>query len=145
MSRYKNPDLNNRLQPPAPKSFRVPAWMGEDGRKLWKQLSPILIKQGVITVLDKTAFEMLCSSYGILKRIENDLAGADPLVSDGRGGQKKNPLFTIHKQQVDQFSALAKDFGLTPVSRGRISVNPDLVEDDLMTFLETNHKVVKLK
>ena len=142
MGRYKKP--SNKMFPPKPKSLRCPAWMCDDGRELWRKLGPELVRQGVITVLDKTAFEMLCQTYGLMKKAERELLEIKSLaISNGRkDSAKKHPLVAVYRGFSTQFRVLSADFGLTPTSRGRVNVDSSsFTEDPGGEFFETSPNV----
>jgi P27 family predicted phage terminase small subunit len=142
MSRYKKPALGNSLQPPRSKVYRCPSWLSNEAKELWRDLAPRLLKLGVLTALDRAAFTALCVTYGRMWQIEREFAKADALVSDGRGGLKKNPLESSYKGICEMFRKLAGDFGLTPVSRGRISI--DAEQDDNLDDL-LNQNITKIR
>ncbi len=140
MGRYQNPD--NKLTPPTAKSFRCPSWLNDDAKGLWRDLAPRLLKLGVLCAIDRAAFEALCTMYGRMKSIERELAISNSLVSDGRKGLKKNPLESSYRSSCELFRKLAADFGITPLSRTRISITTDTT-DELDDYL--NGKISKIR
>jgi P27 family predicted phage terminase small subunit len=115
--------MRGRVLPPL--IARSPRWLGEHGRWLWRTLGPRLRALGRLTVLDRPAFELLCSAYEIARQarealVENGVNLADTV----HGGTKSNPAARVYLQAVGQVAQLAREFGLTPSSRERLSGIP---------------------
>ncbi len=70
-------------------------------RKEWNRLAPILVANKLLTEAGLSAFGMLCSLHGKLVQLWS--AGEAPVAS-----------------MVSQYRNLVNDFGLTPVSQGKV-------------------------
>jgi phage terminase small subunit len=90
---------------------RAPRWLGTYGRQLWRELAPVLITKGVLTVADVPAFSLLCDEWDIFRR--------DPLDSGARERLRK----------------LLGEFGCTPSARSRVSGSGEAPRDELAEFL----------
>ena len=107
---------------PIPKDF------GEFAEAYWKRVGPILVKNRVLDELDKENFELLCSSYQLMKTAEQ--AMNEGVTVDDRGSLRKHPGYTIWSKASDQFVRLSRLFGLSPLHRNEKLITPDEVDDD---------------
>jgi phage terminase small subunit len=108
-------DRVNQREPAFPlaaKGGRPPRWLGTYGRELWRELAPVLIDRGVLTIVDIPAFTLLCDEWDIFRR--------DPVDNGAR----------------DRLRKLFGEFGVTPSARSRVSGNGAAPRDELAAFLE---------
>jgi phage terminase small subunit len=105
----------NRNEPKYPLAWGAapPKWLGRYGRSLWRRLAPLLVKQGVLTVIDLPALEMLADEWDNIRR--------NPQENGARDRLRKWML----------------EFGLTPSARSRISSMPENTADELTLFLNS--------
>ena len=118
--RRKNPDAVKRLRgtdqpcrlseeciefdavdvanPPDP-----PDWLNTWAAEYWERIVPPLIEQGVLSVADLEALEILCTLYGRVR--EYALAGTD-----------------VSAAVLSQLRLYQSEFGLTPASKQRVKV-----------------------
>ncbi len=128
---------------PKPQVVNLPPPRGrlpKHARDLWKSLAPKLANLGILTEVDAAAFEFLCIHYGFA--VEAGIDVWDPktgsiqfTVESAQGGEKKNPVFQIFKENSTMFKQFASEFGLTPSSRARLSISPPEDDDDLAKML----------
>lgn len=79
-----------------------PDWLpNSHAIKEWNRLAPILVANKLLTEAGLSAFGMLCSLHGKLVQLWS--AGEAPVAS-----------------MVSQYRNLINDFGLTPVSQGKV-------------------------
>ena len=89
---------------------------------------------GLLTLLDRGAFAALCQSWARWRQAEEVLAVEGLIMPGHRGVLRKHPLTTVAQQYQQMMRVWCQELGLTPSSRGRISVpnrpsNPDPMED----------------
>ena len=103
--------------------WQIPEDLGKHGRKLWKNVGPLLVESGSLDQLDRETFESLCRVYHkfIVSDLELEEAGLS--VADKKGSEKKHPAFTQWKAYSDLYIKLLHHFGLSPYSRG-VKVRP---------------------
>ena len=101
-------------------------YMSPLAKKIWNDLSSLLVKMGVLSLVDGPALglmaEALAEGIGARKQIERD--GGATYSSEGRDGQvliKGHPAFAQAADADRRFVALANQFGLTPAARSRVS------------------------
>ncbi len=96
----------NRDEPQPPTDMpSVPDYLDSKGIDLWEELASTLSSMGVLTIVDRHAFGMLCDSYSRWRRNPGDA------------------------KMGELFRKLMMEFGMTPSSRSRIKVNIEAVDD----------------
>ena len=108
---------------PRPVADTPPAWLDAEALELWHTIGPRLEKLGLLTELDGAAFAVLCSQYGIMRQAAAEISTAGATTTDSRGTPKKNPATSVYNQAAQLWRLMAADFGLTPLSRGRLDVH----------------------
>jgi len=108
---------------PQPMSFdEPPKWIGKYGQELWKDRAPELIELGILTKADLPMWSILCCTWNMFREAL-ELLNRDGLRTvDERGLPRKNPVWTLYNNAAKDFSKLAQEFGMTPVSRQRLDV-----------------------
>ena len=126
----------NEFEPqPAPRK-RVPAApkeLGEQAKKEWRRLAKQLVRQGILTDLDMTAFTAYCQCYQRWYDASRQLDSTGLFIKAPNGMIMQNPLLPIINKAVDQMLKFMARFGLTPSDRSRLSVVPP---DDELDALE---------
>lgn len=120
-SKHYNPD-----EPALPRlvNARVPSKRLDDsGKRFWKDLAPVLIDRGVITIGDLAAFEMLCNHYSVAVEAARIIHQEGLTSLDEHGAIRKHPLLQVLRDSSNLFRSYAVEFGLTPSSRSRLKVN----------------------
>lgn len=126
----------NPVNEPEPEKIqeapKPPAHLGKYGKKKWKDLAGRLSEEGLLTVLDVEALEMLCEMYDQYRAAKD--AVYQPLWSDGKRRKRslEEYLATHSFQTQTEYSAmnrhyaeyikLLKEFGMSPAARNRVSV-----------------------
>ena len=122
--------INGREPRAQVSNSRCPAWLGGAGKAAWRRLSPALRKAGLLTALDTETFSVYCALYGMMRDTY------EAIQSDGYtwitpSGQEKLTVkarfFVTLCTELRQF---AGEFGLTPSSRGRLSIEIPSPEDE---------------
>lgn len=114
--------------PPAPRK------MGKYAKQLWKKVGPSWVKAGVITDVDLTAWAMLCNSYHRVCTLEDRLG--EDYTEVTVAGKRLAVLFTaLHREQT-LLERWLKEFGMTPVSREKITANKVGDEDEFTQLLK---------
>lgn len=116
----KNPDRFNYAAPkPKRKKHRKPGWVQDKHAvEAWKYYGELLDKLGVLTTTDKMALEQLAIAYANWRRYQT-ASEAEGLIIDGR----RNHNDIAARDWFDRTLKLLLEFGLTPASRGRITVD----------------------
>ena len=129
----KNKDRINKNEPkPRPIAPQPPAHLDSIARKEWTRFAPVLGRLGLLTEVDGASFSAYCELYALNVRVSRALKKCghkmlcEKTTVDMDGGTnievKQNPLVVQKRQILAQMRGYIAEFGLSPSSRGRISV-----------------------
>lgn len=127
--------INPRVEVPS-----APKHLGQEARKEWKRITPLLYELGLISGLDRAALAIYCQSVGRLSELEMAFNGmVAKAVAAGRDyadavyqvSQSETPsgyvqqsvivqLISAHRMQVHRHLA---HFGLSPAARMRVQAS----------------------
>ena len=125
--RRKLPDKEPQPKIGAPE---MPDYLDKEAVKIWKQLAPYLVTNGLLTVVDGIQFSLLCQTGSYLRKIIKYLNEKNKSLTQAierpapDGGVKyelkSSPYEVMFRLQTAQFHKLAAEFGLSP--RGRVGL-----------------------
>jgi P27 family predicted phage terminase small subunit len=95
----------------------------------WRRVAPLLAKQGLLTLLDRAALWAYCEAWARAVAGTAAFNAGSPVVSSDRGAGKKNPAAQIARDAATELRIWCDEFGMTPSSRGRMTL-PDQQEED---------------
>jgi P27 family predicted phage terminase small subunit len=134
----------DELTPDYITDHEAPSELNEWGVELWNNLFEEYGKVKLITKLDIGSMLIMCNEYGTYMEAD-DLIKAEGLqifvdIFDKNGqviGQRKeaNPMIRVRDNASKQYTMLCKEFGLTPVSRSKISAPKIENEKDELEML----------
>jgi len=127
--------INPRIEVPS-----VPKHLGQEARKEWKRITPLLHELGLVSGLDRAALALYCQAVGRLSELEASFNGlVDRLVAAGsnypdavyQASHSVTPsgyvqqsvyvqLIGKHREQVNRY---LMHFGLSPAARGRVQAS----------------------
>lgn len=114
---------------PEPVAPRCPRWLDREAKKEWGRLAPRLEKLGLLTALDMVMFAMVCSTFSLWRRLDEQIEREGPVIEGHRGIKRKHPLVGARTQTAALLLTLSREFGLTPLSRQRL-VLPEIDDED---------------
>lgn len=109
---------------------KPPAGMDRYAKRAWVRLTPILERLGLLTESDLETFTALCHAWGRYERALRRLKQVE------KRADVFDDLDTIRRAEVSvekaesSFRLLATEFGLSPASRSRLSVETQGDEDE---------------
>lgn len=116
-----------------------PKWLDKRAKTEWRRLAPRLELLGILTPADRTAFATYCAAYSRMVEAETFLqspAAKGSLVFRTEGGALKPwPHVGIANQAAEVMRKFIVEFGLTPSSRTRLSVEDPKKETNTEEFL----------
>jgi len=95
--------------------------LGKEGKALWKKLGPSLIEMGAVSEADWLSLLIMCSDYQELHTINQTLEDEGNVVVSKTGWKVLHPLVLVKDKAINRILRIARDFGLSPLSRQRLS------------------------
>ena len=123
---------------PKPDSGRLPSaprWLSDEAKREWKRLAPRLWRVGLLTEADHDALAMYCETWATWKRAEAQVQRKGEVVKTVNGNVIQNPYLAIANRAKRDALMLAREFGMTPSARTRISVDDGADEPSLAELL----------
>ena len=123
--------LNMNEPKPAPIAPKCPDWLLDDAKEEWKEMSPVLERLGILTLVDKAAFAGYCQAYAKWKMAEEFIKKFGFTYKIPKKDKEGNvvsifiaafPEVAIARSSLEHVRQFCAEFGLTPSSRGRISL-----------------------
>ncbi|MBK3745818.1 phage terminase small subunit P27 family [Paraburkholderia aspalathi] len=105
---------------PLTKAPPIPKWLSDEAKAEWKRIMPRLIEDKIITKADLTGVENYCVAAGKVREIEALF----------RSGGLDKTLFGMQNRAMQTARQLAAEYGLSPVSRARVSSSAANNNDD---------------
>ncbi len=121
-----------------------PAHLNEAARNEWRRIVPQLDALGLLTRLDRSALAAYCQTYGRWVEAEKMIAKHGTVIKNPNGGLTTSPFLWVANKAIDQMYRYLVEFGLTPVSRSRLSVTPTQKGNDpLEDIMDEAEKIAK--
>lgn len=125
--------LNDKEPRPAEiqETPKPPAFLGKYGKKEWKRITPLLVKNKLFTELDETALAAYCQAYDRWITVEKCLRGYEKMtyVTD-KGNIVQRPEVGIANKAMEELLKFGREFGLSPSSRTNLKVEEQETKDD---------------
>jgi P27 family predicted phage terminase small subunit len=119
---------------------KPPSFLHRYGKQFWKKLVPVLIEEGLLTVVDLPALEICCDLYAQWREAHDAVfRPVDPETGKkgkrslaqymkGRNSQTQ-PEYSAMKSSYQAFKSYMAEFGLSPLARNRIDI--PMTKEDL--------------
>lgn len=117
---------DNEPKPDKPKTVPdPPTYFDVVAKKEWKRLAPELFKLGLLTLVDLTAFETYCLSYGRLVAATKSMKQAKGMFYEytnkaGATNYIPRPEIAVIQKESLVIKAFCAEFGLSPAARTRM-------------------------
>ena len=109
---------------------RAPSWLQKTAQKEWHRIARELHDLGLLTVTDLKALEAYSVCYA--KWREASGKAKVGVFQSESGYIAANPLIAVELRYAKEMRAWMTEFGLTPSSRARLSIEePDEEDEDL--------------
>lgn len=115
--------LSAATGPATPTSLTAPAWLKDEGLKIWKRLAPRLSQAKLLAVTDRETFGRYCRNFARWLTMQDALdAGTVTYTVETASGvvHRARPEFMIADRIERQLLAAEDRFGLNPAERQRI-------------------------
>ena len=127
--------INPKIEVPS-----APKHLGQEARKEWKRITPLLLDLGLISGLDRAALALYCQAVGRLSELETAFNGqVDLLATAGAsyadavyqashsvtpsGYAQQSVIVQLIKSHREQVNRYLMHFGLSPAARGRVQAS----------------------
>lgn len=132
------PIPQDRARPPA-NLPTPPPHLTDAAKAEWKRKGNELLKLGLITAIDTSAFAVYCQAYARWAEAEEKLKQASAIIPTPSGFLQQSPYLAIANKAQEQMMKALIEFGMTPSSRTRVSAAPTAADaDPLAEFIGGN-------
>jgi P27 family predicted phage terminase small subunit len=137
--------LNENEPVPGTSRPRCPAHLNIPAQTEWKRIVPQLEALGLITQLDRAALAAYCQAYGRWIEAERMIAKHGTVIKNPNGGLSTSPFLWVANKAIEQMYKYLLEFGLTPVSRTRVSVAKPGENDVLEDIMQQAERLAREK
>lgn len=99
-----------------------PTDLDEEALEEWKRVGELLVRNKIITALDRTALEAYCRLYSRWRKAERKVQELGEVVKSPSGYPIQNPYLGVASRALDQLRSYLIEFGLTPAARSKVRV-----------------------
>lgn len=121
--------LNRREPKPRPVAPKCPAWLDLDAKREWRRIAPELDRIGLLSCVDMAALAGYCQAWSRWKQCERVLTDQGLTFETGNGYVVPRPEIAASKTYLGFVKSFCAEFGLTPSSRGRMTL-PEMDDDN---------------
>lgn len=100
----------------------APRWMTAEAKRQWRRLAPQLHAAGLLTELDGLGLAMLCEAVGQYIEGKELVEREGAVAISDNGNVYQHPAVGLMKSARAEILKWAREFGMTPSARSRISV-----------------------
>lgn len=122
--------LNHSEPQPGEFTSDPPPHLDDEAVAEWKRLVPILQRMKVLTEADYIALATLCQAYSTMSQAQKQLRESGLLYKTRTGHVSQSPLLSIVNQNAEIVMRHLREFGMTPSSRSRLSVDKEAPKQD---------------
>jgi len=102
----------------------------------WERVYPELHRLGLLTLVDRTALAAYCVKYSEWRQALKEIEAHGRTITTPNGLLQTSPHVTQARDALSEMMRIAKEFGFTPASRARLSVQPAPVSEDTEDLLQ---------
>jgi P27 family predicted phage terminase small subunit len=124
----RRPLTRNEPKPPAVRPA-CPRHLSDEAKKEWRRIVPELQAVGLITRIDRAGLALYCQAWGRWLEAEEALRKYGVMVKSPSGFPMQSPYLAVANKTMEQMRGLLTEFGMSPASRTRISVQERGDED----------------
>jgi P27 family predicted phage terminase small subunit len=129
----------NRNEPKPTGKPTCPAHLDKRAKAEWTRISKELYAIGLLTAVDRAALAAYCQCWSRWVEAEEKIRETSLVVASKKSGYPiQNPYVGIANTALDQMRKFLVEFGLTPASRTRLSIDGDKSgSDPFAEFMKT--------
>ena len=115
--------LNQNEPRPRQDLPKCPKHLSAEGRKEWRRVLKELAALGLVTQIDRAALTGYCDAWARFVEASLGLQKHGMLVKGRLAGEPvRSPYLAVVNQSLEQMKSFLIEFGMTPSSRERLSV-----------------------
>lgn len=115
----RRPRRNATLRPTLPP---CPKHLQGEARKEWYRTGRKLRGYGLMTEIDAGALALYCAAWQRWTEAEEQLANYGTVIKSPNGYPVQSPYLAIANRAMEQMAKLLVEFGMSPSSRSRVTV-----------------------
>ncbi len=120
-------DRINESEPkPDPALPECPSHLSDEARAEFDRLAPQLFRLRVLTDLDTAALAAYAATFSRWAEAERNVQEGGAVVRTPAGCAQVSPWLSVANEALRQMRAYSVELGLTPSSRSRIHVSPEI-------------------
>ena len=112
----------NKAEPQSQKKAVMPEWLSEAAKSQWSVMSPKLEAAGLLTDLDEATLALYCEAFSRFRQASDALTREGTVTKAANGMLMQSPWLAIANKAHDQMVKLLIEFGMSPSSRSRVTV-----------------------
>lgn len=127
---------NSRPNEPKPAVCvpRCPKGLDDVRKALWKSYGRILAEMGVLTEGDSSALSLLVDADATYRTLEEQVRTQGHTIKGRMQDIVKNPAVAMRDNAWKRLLKILTEFGLSPASRTKVSVNPQAEDSEDSRF-----------
>lgn len=138
-------NLNTGEPKPLVAAPEMPRGMSRAANREWKQIVPILLGMGVLTIVDGKALSAYCESYAGWEESRKHIKKFGRVFvthfedKEGNlivGDMKANPAVAQEQAYLKAMNTFLAQFGLSPSTRAKVKGEKPEVQDPMEAFLD---------
>jgi P27 family predicted phage terminase small subunit len=104
---------------------KCPQHLDADAKKEWRRISRELLSLGLLTSIDRAALAAYCAAWSRWITAEVNVQKFGAVIKSPKSGFPiANPYVGIANTAMTNMRAFLIEFGMTPASRSRLSIEP---------------------
>lgn len=114
----------NEPKPSIDAEYKPTFKLNKDCMEVWDFLLDSTVTLGLLTHNDVHSFTQYCHATGMYKKLTEKIGDDHVLLNENSGVYYTNPMLTAAFNYLKVSTDLGAKFGMTPVARTRIAVQP---------------------
>ena len=119
----KRPLNEDEPQPPEAVPDMPKNILSKEAAEEWRRIVPQLEACGLLTGIDRAALIVYCQCYGDFVKCERLIKRNGRIVKTPNGMLQTSPYITQRNQAAQLMHKYLTEFGLTPSSRSKVTIN----------------------
>lgn len=124
--------INQNEPKPGDPCLEYPDYLIDEAKKIWNRYALPLKNLGIFKQTDEFSFATLCQECGRYVELQKIITETGYITTNIKNGDKAIPEMAMARECLKNIRALMVEFGMTPSSRSRISVEENSGEVDPM-------------